>query len=297
MKHLKLLVVPLLLVAITVWAAVLFEDEPIGFLGKVYMGPAVTDATVSGQSEKLKVTGATLLNGTVDNPTYSEAFGEGDAKGLATMQLDGTVTDLATGVVNVAYIGKHRLVYASVGAGQTLDVDMDAGGLDVGGDQTDDEGYELVGGVLGASGRPFVIGTDPAFKFCATVVITDVSGTDDFHIGFRRAEIINQTFDNYLDLATIGNMSGDIKLETIDDNAATTTTDTTDNWADAASKVLCVLVSSAGVVTYTINGAAPTSTAAFTFDDGDPVVPFIHFINSADLADAITIDNWDVAYQ
>jgi hypothetical protein len=179
---------------------------------------------------------------------------------------------------------------------QDIAPDMDTGGLDIGADQTDNDGAELVGGLGGASGKPFIIGTDPAFYFCITLTISDVSGTDDLHAGFRRASAGNATFDNYTDLATIGAISGDIYIETILNNAATTSTDTTDNWADAATKKLCTYVSAAGAVTYKIDGAAPTTTAAFTFDDGDPVIPFIHYLQASDLTD-VTVTTWEVGYQ
>jgi hypothetical protein len=179
---------------------------------------------------------------------------------------------------------------------QDIAPDMDATGLDIGADQTDNDGAEIVGGLGGASGKPFIIGTDPAFYFCITLTISDVSGSDDLHVGFRRASAGTATFDNYTDLASIGSISGDIYIETILNNAATSSTDTTDNWADAASKKLCTYVSAAGVVTYTIDGAAPTTTAAYTFDDGDPVVPFIHYLQASDLTDVV-ISKWEVGYQ
>jgi hypothetical protein len=70
----------------------------------------------------------------------------------------------------------------------TLELAQVATGLDISGDFVDNDGNELVGGVVGASGRPFIIGDDPAFYFCTTVKITDADGTDDFHVGFRRPE-------------------------------------------------------------------------------------------------------------
>lgn len=182
---------------------------------------------------------------------------------------------------------------------QTLIPVIVATGLDIGMDQTDNDGYELTTNCYGATGSPFVIGNSPAFFFEATVTIADVSGQDDFHVGFRRAETFNATFDNYLDLASIGLASADgaIKIETILANAATVTTDTTNTWADGATKVLKVLVSSAGVVTYTINGSAPTATAAYTFDNGIPVIPFVCQLQATTSPTAVVIQKWAVGYQ
>lgn len=176
--------------------------------------------------------------------------------------------------------------------------DMDASSLDLAGDHADNEGGELFGGMYGASGRPFVVGDDPAFAFCASVAIADVSGTDSFLIGFREAEAHNETVDDYQELAAIGPESGNIQINTIDNNAATSTTDTTDNYADAAAAVeYCVFVSDTGVVTYTIDDSAPTTTAAFTFEDGLAVVPFISYLQASDLSGEIDLTKWEVFYQ
>jgi hypothetical protein len=67
-------------------------------------------------------------------------------------------------------------------------------------------------------------------------------------------------------MAVINCLAGDFKIETIDDNNATTTTDTTDNASDGTDHTIEVRVSAAGVVTYLIDGVAPTTTAAFTID-------------------------------
>lgn len=229
---------------------------------------------------------------------YRSTFAFGDNKGIS--QLDqsagGTCAGNATTVPCIASFGDAvNLVWFPL-VTATLPLDMTATGLDIAGDQTDDDGNEVDGGILGASGRPFIIGDDPAFYFCATVALADVSGSDLFMTGFRRAEPFNATFDNYLDLASIGSVSGDIKIETILNNAATTVTDTTDNWADTATHKLCTNVSGSGVVTYTVDGAAPTTTASFTFDDGDPVIPFVHLLQDADLMDSAVITLWEVGY-
>lgn len=232
---------------------------------------------------------------------YYEDFEYGDGKGIQTLQLDGTAYDSTALAVNMAYFGSgNALAYTAIVA-ETIDIDMDATGLDIGADQTANDGFELWGGTLGASGRPFIIGDDPAFKFCVGVNITDIDGSDEFHIGFRRAETVNATFDNYLDLATIGFVTAAdpaaLATETINDNAATTTTTLVATLDDAVTTILCVLVSGAGAVTYTIDGAADANAVAFSFDDGDPVIPFIHYLQDTALADAIYLTSWEVAYQ
>lgn len=183
---------------------------------------------------------------------------------------------------------------------QDIGVDMDADGLDIGGDQTDDDGFEIFGGMYGASGRPMFPGIDPAFKFCATVKIEDLSGTDEFWVGWRDITPLNATFNGYNSYAVIGvdNGTGDIHTETEDDGGGTTTTDiTVSAWTEGQNGEFCVLVSDAGAVTYTFEGETATDAVAYTLDNGEPVIPFIHFLNSSDLADEIIIVDWTVSYQ
>jgi len=230
-------------------------------------------------------------------PTYTENFDYGDGLGLLALEFDGTAYSATAAAVNVLQFGEGVKLLHVPFVGQTLPPDMDASSLDIGSDQTDNDGLEIYGGQMSASGRAFVVGDDPAFKFCATVAVADVSGTDEFHIGFRAAGVANATFDNYTDLASIGPVSGNITIETILNNAATVTTDTTDDAADGTAVAYCVLVSDTGAVTYTIDGGAPSATAAFTFDDGEMVVPFIHFLQASDLTGEVDVTLWEVTYQ
>lgn len=232
-----------------------------------------------------------------------ETFGYGASKGISTIQLDGTAYDGSTGIFNMATFGTAgtKILYASLGAGQTADIVMVAGGLDIQGDNADNEGFDLTTGMLGASGRPMIPGVDPAFKFCATITVTDVSDTDELFVALRKPETINATWANYDTYAAIGIIASAataaIKITTEDDAGGATTTDTTDTWADTATKALCVLVGSDRAVTYTINGNAPTATAAFSFDSGEPVIPTIRFLH-AGAADCVpVISNWSVSYQ
>lgn len=242
-----------------------------------------------------------------DGPEYLINFNEGAGKGFSTIQLDGTVRDGATGIYNIAYFSRGSaairgaaLVFESLGAGQTLDIAMAATGLDLTGDQADNEGFELQGGILGASGRPLYPGTDPAFKACATITITDVSDTDDLHFGFRKPETVNATFTSYNTYYAIGIVASAataaIQTSQQDDAGGNTNTDTTLTWADTETKVLCVLASSAGVASVTVNGAVATG-GTFTFDDGEPIEPFFWWIH-AGAADCVpVISSWSVAYQ
>lgn len=238
---------------------------------------------------------------TIPSLGFLETFGEGANKGFMTLQSDGTAEDGTAAVHNTIHVGNgHKFNYVPI-VGQTATIAMTANGLNIGLDATSNDGAELYAGVLGTTGRGAIIGTTAAFQTCVTFQLSDAGGTDDLHIGFRRAETVNATFDNYLDVASIGVATSaspaEISIETILNNASTTTTDTGDTFASATSVKLCVLVSSAGAVTYTIDGSAPTSKKAFTLDDGDLVIPFIQYLQNASITTEFEIEEWEYSLQ
>lgn len=217
----------------------------------------------------------------------------------ALMTVAGLVYSAAAQQLDIAYFGPHVFIFGQSTAQTILPV-ITATGLDIGTDQVSAEAIEMFAGVLGASGRPAVVGWDPAFYFCATLTVVDASGASDLHVGWRSATQTQvQALGTYLNFATIGlegtSNPNTIQIMTSNDDTEVTT-DTTDTWADAASKKLCTNVSAAGVATYTINGAAPTTTVSFTFDDGDSLIPFIAFEHGADVAGAVTLTEWEVGY-
>ena len=204
----------------------------------------------------------------------------------------------ATGDENVLMFNNGEQLYHHVLGTQTLITpNIVAAGLDIAQDLTNTDGMEICGAPSTGTGIEFTVGTDAAFYFSCALTITDVTGTDDLAIGFRKKEAFQAAVDNYDEMAAFNIIGGNINIETILNGTATTTTDTTDNWADTASKTLKVLVSAAGVVTYTIDGSAPTTTAAFTFDDGEVVTPFVYLLHASDIAEATIITTWDVGYQ
>ena len=188
----------------------------------------------------------------------------------------------STGDVNLMILQDGEIMEQFImGAGQTIIAPrMAAAGLLVSLDLTDDEGAEYNWGARSNAKNIFTIGTSPAFKLEWTFTLADVTGCDPVGIGFRKVEANNGTLESYTDFAFIGvsesDNSGTITLKTRLNSGAVTNTDTTDAWADGETHTLAILVSAAGVVTYEIDGAAPTATAAFTFDSTDEVMPFFH---------------------
>ena len=124
-----------------------------------------------------------------------------------------------------------------------------------------------------------------------------MAGTDDCAFGFRKAEAYQTNLDDYDEMAVLNVISGNITIETILNAGSTTSTDTTDNWADAATHELKVMVAADGTVTYAIDGADPTVTAAFSFDAGEVVIPFMFFLQAnASQTGAVNLVEFESSY-
>ena len=111
---------------------------------------------------------------------------------------------------------------------------------------------------------------------------------------------VNATFNSYNSHATVGldNKTGDWHTETEDDGGGTTTTDITlSALVEDATTEACVKVSDSGVVTYEIDGVAASDAVSYTLDPGEPVIPFIHYLHSDDVADEVIISEWRVSFQ
>lgn len=184
--------------------------------------------------------------------------------------------------------------------GQTLIAPVIAAtGLNVAGDQTANDGREIDFSCCGAIVNPlksYKVGGG-AFYGKLQFSIDDVSGTDVCLFGFRKAAAHAADYNAYTDMAALNVVSGDIKIATIVNDATTVTTDTTDNWADAAVHTLEIYVDNDGAVTYKIDGDAPTVTAAVTLDTDDSFIPFFQFLQDTDLAASIILQKLEVGLQ
>lgn len=203
----------------------------------------------------------------------------------------------ATGDENVMIYPEGTLEYHILGT-QTLLAPLPvATGLEVSLDDTDDDGVEFCAGILASNKLAFVVGTDPAFYAKLKFSVAVVAGSDDCAFGFRKAEDYQANLDDYDEMAVLNSIDGTINMETILNGGGTTTTDTTDDWADAETHELEVRVSAAGVVTYRIDGRPVTVAAAFTFDDAEVVVPFFFILNDATTFDSCILKSFECGYQ
>ena len=196
---------------------------------------------------------------------------------------------------NVLQMGAASYEYHILGTQTILAPKMGVGGVDMNLDQTADDGIEYVPGANNLAGKyAFTVGTDSEFEARLSFSIADVSGSDDCLFGFRKVQAYQAAVDDYTDMAAFNVIAGAINIETILNNAATDTTDTTDTVADGVTVELKVRVSKTGAVKFFIDGAAPTVTTAFTFDSGDVVIPFFFFLNDTDVAGAVIFQELEV---
>lgn len=219
----------------------------------------------------------------------------------STSKLLGGAASGTTGDRNLAAFPRNNFEWHVKGTQTILTPVMTAVGWDIGQDQTASDGIEITQGILSRCPYAFTVGTDPAFRIRVKIKVEDASGANPLIIGFRKAEAYQAVHTNYADYAAIGIVGtanpNTIQLLTETGGGGTTTTNTTQTWADGATKVLSVLVSAAGVVTYQLDGAAPTVVAAYTFTNALVVVPFLYFLHAADVAGVVEVIEWEVGHQ
>lgn len=200
-----------------------------------------------------------------------------------------------TGAINMLAFNSSNWELQVLGAGQTLiNPVMIATGLDISGDDADNEGVEIYLGLLNRCKGIFKIGTDDAFFARMRFAIATVGSADIIQFGFRGGATVPQAaqadYNDYTDMACMDIANGRVDTVTAINNAAVVRTDTTEaDWADSEVHEIEVRVSADGVVTYRYDGGEPTTVVAFTFDDGDVVTPYFHVLHdaSADLGCAL----------
>lgn len=234
---------------------------------------AVGDVKVTGSVE---AGDGTILRATDTN--YIKQYFNSEPASCAKLGAGAAVG--AAGSENLMVLNDSVLEYHISGTQTILSPSLGTNGLNISMDQTENDGVEVCCGISALCKGAFVVGTSAAFFARMVFSIANVSGTDDCAFGFHKVAAY-AAIDAYTDFAALNVISGDIKVETNLNNAGTVTTDTTLDWADAETHEVKVLVSAAGVVTFEVDGSIPATTAAFTFDDADVVVPFIYFLHAA----------------
>ncbi|HUW44862.1 MAG TPA: hypothetical protein VMW50_03610 [Dehalococcoidia bacterium] len=199
---------------------------------------------------------------------------------------------------NTAQFGTNVFEYVAKGTQTIIGLgSLAATGCSVSGDQADNDGREInfAAGITARAIRSYTVGR--AFFARLKFSIAVVAGTDDCAFGFRKAEAYQTNLDDYDEMAVLNVISGDIKIETILNAATTTTTATTENWADTETHELRVDVAVDGSVTFAVDGAEPSVVSTFSFDAGEVVIPFMFFLQAnASQTGAIVLSEFESSY-
>lgn len=224
-----------------------------------------------------------------------EVFADLRSKYFTAQEVDGTAAVVTADETNILHFNGFQIFSYNVAEQTVVTPAAGNAGLNIAGDQTDDDGFEFSFGLAGDANIPCkrTIGTDKPFYIKATLTIADVSGTDELLVGFRKNAVCAAAVTSYTDFAVLNVDAGDVKIETKLNNSAATPKDTTVDVADTGTVTLEVQVDSEGNTTFLINDEAIPAGGGvdFTFDSGDVVIPFIRILQASDLTGAVTLSN------
>lgn len=214
-----------------------------------------------------------------EHPLSGAAIGAGAASGTAQ-------------AINKMHFRRSAFEYQAIGTQTILSPDLGVLGLDIGMDQANNDGVEITLGNSTLSHFAFVAGTDDCY-LRVKANIADVSGTDGFAVGFRKVQSYATALATYTDKACLNAISGDIKSQTLLNNAGGVITDTTLDWADGETHTFELRVGKNRIVTYLVDGVVTGVPPTFTFDSGDSLIPFLWFIHDSDVAGAVELIEWE----
>lgn len=222
---------------------------------------------------------------------FMPAAGVGNPSGTAQVENWGLIPAEVGGVLPVSY--------AAVATATILaPVFSSANGLDWAGDQTDNDGFEVVFGGLSARGKhAYTVGSGPkgtrGFFMKVTCSNGDADGTDLLMIGFRINAAFAAAATSYTDYAVFAVLTTAspmlIQTSCRKNNGTASTVSTTLTKADGISGAYEVYVDENGFVTFRLDGASPIvgGNLDFQLDAGDVMVPFAYLRHDTAIA-----DNW-----
>ena len=246
--------------------------------------------------DKLSTTSGSVVTVDGGKPTRITKFDLGGHVQAAS-QSDGSISSGVAGETNYwSFRCGNQLAAVAIGTQTLLGPAIATTGINISGDQTNNDGWELRGASslqMGSLDKDhFKVKTSKAFYMKVKFSIADVSGFDDIRVGFsQKDEAFTATTDNYTDAAWFRIDAGDVKSETIIANASTVTTDlAVTDWADGETHTMEVLVSDTGVVTYKYNGSEPSGAVAYQFAEDLLVTPMIFLRHDSDVGGALILE-------
>lgn len=187
------------------------------------------------------------------------------------------------GDTNVLYTAFGQYEQTIIGTQTVLVPSIDDFGLNLAQSATASSGSEITMGQTALSASAFTTGQEAAFFLQAVFKIATAAGCNPLLIGFRKVQSFDASLANYTDFVSIGivGTAGHVQLQTQLATGGLVTTDTTNVATDASIVAFRINVSSTGVVTYQYNYQPPIVVAAFTFNPGTIVIPFVRFTEGA----------------
>lgn len=216
-----------------------------------------------------------------------------------TAKVGGGAATGTAGDNNVLYTKLNAWQWNVIGTQTILAPSNDTFGLNLVQDLTAGDGIELCLGQDANNPATYTIGTDNAISMEMEFKAQDVSGCNPLIMGLRKVQAFDATLANYTDFVSIGIVGTAAKLQTQTQIATggVVTTDTTQVATDATAFRLKINVSAAGVVTYQIDSQTPTVVAAYTFANGLQIMPFIRFVQAADITTSATASLFSLGTQ
>ncbi len=264
----------------------------------------VTDTTSSYQSKlnkrERKVVEAALYNEHLDDD-FSSALMVSNFDNA-----DGTVYTGATGEELSFHSGRaaYECHQAAVASPAVIVPYQSASGLEVKPVAAADA-LEISNGTTALSPQAYVVGSfnksdSKEIFFKCKILIDDISDVTELAMGWRKAEAYQAAVDSYDEMATFNigqDGDGQIEIHTILNNATTAETDTTlTDWLDAGEHTLEIRVKNDGSCTFFYDGATPTITAAFTFDAGEVILPYL-FLDTETGDPGVSVSEWKCGYR
>ena len=279
-------------------AAINIGDDAVAQAVNIGTGAAARTVTVGNTAGASSLvlqsgTGKITVTGTVKDLSSEFLYASGtnleisQSPVMTTALNTGGAPTGANGDVNLMYLQDGCLMEQFIIGTQTIiSPRMDAtAGLLVSLDLTDNEGAEYNFGARNNAKHAYTIGTDAAFYAELDVYVADLSGVEPLIFGFRKVEANAADYTTYSDFYGLGlnnaTSATNVSIFNQLNTGGVTLTNSGTAWTggDGGTVTLRILVSAAGIITATIDGGAPVTPVAMTFDSGDVVIPFFHFLH------------------
>lgn len=225
---------------------------------------------------------------------------------VVSMAAAGNALPVATdATTNVVTTPKTVLYATNINAQTLLAPVSSATGLEIGGDQTAGDGFEIGLNYPGNTDAKFNFkaGSEPVGFFVqAEITVADVSGAAELLLGFRKSAAHANARATYTDYALMGLIGTDIKMVSKLNDATEVVVDSTQNGTDTEKLTLRVEVGSDRKVRYSVAPTAasaianPTVTTEYTFDADDVIVPTLRLIQHADLTGSVVVNSLKCGY-